>query len=59
MNQHRHPVLAWEVMNLEYAGNAADRSLHGQRAGPCDGLSAAAFSATLHAGRHRVAGLGR
>jgi hypothetical protein len=19
-NQHRHPVLAWEVMNLEYAG---------------------------------------
>ena len=41
------------------AAHAVDRSLHGQRTGPGDGLSAAAFHATLHAGRHRVAGLGR
>jgi len=32
-------------------GHEADRALHGQRAGPGDGLSAA-VRATLHAGRH-------
>ena len=41
------------------AGNAADRVLHGQRAGAGDDLSAAALHATVHTGRHRVAGLGR
>ena len=38
------------------AGDAADRLLHGQRAGADDGLSATAFRATVHRGRHRVAG---
>jgi hypothetical protein len=41
------------------AGHATDRSLHGQRANPGDGLSATAFLATLHTSRHRTAGLGR
>src|SRR5665213_2243979 len=41
------------------AGDAADRSLHGQRAGPGDGLSATAVLATVHTSRHRIAGLGR
>ena len=38
---------------------AADRALHGQRAGPGEGLSATAFRVALYAGRYRAAGLGR
>lgn len=41
------------------AGDAADRSLHGQRAGAANRLAAAAFPAGLHAGRYRAVGFGR